>query len=159
MEDQTILDDRGGEKLFVTETAKNYLTQSAKWAKFLAIVGFVIVGFMVLLGLFFGTFMGMMSSSLGSAESSAIEAMGAGAFGLIYVLLALLYFMPTLYLYRFSTRTKRALIDDNSEMLTDALGQLKSMFTFMGILTLIFVIIYGAIFLFGLLFAGIGLAG
>ena len=50
--------------------ASTYLVESARWARFLSILGFVMCGLLVLVGLFMGTFI---SSSLSGS-------MGMGSF-------------------------------------------------------------------------------
>lgn len=140
-------------ELQITSLAKEYLTETAKWAKFLSIVGFVVIGFIVLAGFFM------------FAAGSAFESMGASGFGagfgaaagIFYFLIALLYFFPVLYLYKFANNAKLALRDNNSENLTMAFENLKSHYKFVGILTLIMVCIYGLIFLITIM-AGIGAA-
>jgi hypothetical protein len=139
-------------ELQLTSLAKEFLAETAKWAKFLSIVGFVIIGFIVLGGFFM------------FAAGSAFESMGAGfgagfgaIAGIFYLLIALLYFFPVLYLYKFANNAKSALRDNNSENLTVAFENLKSHYKFVGILTLIMVCIYGLIFLITIM-AGIGAA-
>ena len=109
MEDDNLLDSNMGAGFVITEASRSYLRETAKWAKFLAIIGFVMIGFMVLVGVFFGSIMG---SAMSDLEDAGLKAgVGTGAFGFIYIFIALLYFFPTLYLYRFATRTKQAVID------------------------------------------------
>ena len=150
MEDDNLLDSNMNDGFVITEASRGYLRETAKWAKFLAIVGFVIMGFLVLFGLFFGAIMGSTMSGLEDAGLGA--GIGAGAFGAIYVVMALLYFFPTLYLYRFATRTKQALLDSDSEGLAWGLEQLKSTFKFMGIMMIVILALYALMFLFAIVF-------
>lgn len=150
MEDDNLLDSNMGAGFVITEASRSYLRETAKWAKFLAIIGFVMIGFMVLVGVFFGSIMGSAMSDLEDAGLGA--GVGTGAFGFIYIFIALLYFFPTLYLYRFATRTKQAVIDSDSEGLAWGLEQLKSTFKFMGIMMIIALALYAIIFLFAIVF-------
>jgi hypothetical protein len=62
------MEQNQGSSLFginVDQTAKSHLAETAKWAKFLSIMGFIFCGFIVLIGLFFGTFVSMLSSQYG----------------------------------------------------------------------------------------------
>lgn len=150
MEDDNLLDSNMNEGFVITEASRTYLQETAKWAKFLSIVGFIFIGLMVIFGLFFGSIMGSAMSELDDAGLGA--GMGAGAFGFIYIIIALLYFFPTFYLYRFSTRTKQALLNSDSEGLAWGLEQLKSTFKFMGIMMIVILALYGLMFLFAIVF-------
>lgn len=133
-------------ELHLTPWAKNFLLETAKWAKFLAIVGFIFLGLFVILAFSMGAIMSSFSE-LGGDEFDVFAGMGAGAITVSYLLIALLYFFPTLYLYRFATKTKMALQLSNSEELTDGLENLKSTFKFMGIMTIVVLAIYGLLLL------------
>lgn len=69
--------------------------------------------------------------------------------GFIYVAISLIYIMPVIYLYRFSTLARRAIRISDSVEIMYALRNLKSHFKFVGIFT---IVILGLYFL-----AGIGL--
>jgi hypothetical protein len=111
-----------------------YLEETRKWASFLAIIGFIGVAFLLLAGIFFTSIMSMFAATL--------PAVIPGFFGMIYVLIALLYFFPCLYLYRFSTQMKKALHQTDQEKLTSSFGNLKSLFRFMGLCTVVVLSIY-----------------
>ncbi len=150
MEGDGLLDSNIGEGFTITESSRSYLREAAKWARFLAIIGFVFIGLMVLLGVFFGSVMGGLMSTM--PDDAGFGAMDGGAFGLIYVALALIYFFPTFYLYRFGTRIKQALQTEDSQTLALGLEQLKSCFKFMGIFMIIILSLYALIFVFALVF-------
>ena len=149
MENEYELDTGLDEGFVVTEASRRFLSETAKWAKFLAIVGFVFLGLFLIFGLFFGSIMGAATSGL--EDVGPIGAAGAAGFGLIYVVLSLLYFFPSFFLYRFATRTTAALAASDSEALAHGLGQLKSSFKFIGVLTIIMLAFY-ALSLIGILF-------
>ena len=121
------------------EEIKNYLYEAAKWGKMLAIVGFIGIGFMAILGIFLGAGYSFMSWA-----TAGLARMPGGSIGLsiIYILMALLHLFPTLFLYQFSDNTKEA-IDHNSELqMTEAFARLKSLFKFCGIYILVIAIFY-----------------
>lgn len=144
MMNDNILDTGVQDSSALSNQAKDYLYEAAKWGKFLSIVGFVMVGIMILVALFAGSFIGMMAGEAGAM-------LGGAFFTIIYLIIAAIYVMPCLYLYRFSTKTKLALDLGNTEDLTDALGNLKSMFKFMGIFTAVILGFYGLAIVFGIL--------
>lgn len=123
--------------------SKTFLNEAAGWAKFLAIVGFVMLGLMVILGLFAGS---MMSAFGGDSGLSGTF------FTMFYIAFALLYFFPCLYLIKFASNMKEALQFQSREQLELAFENLKSFFKFLGILTIIILSLYAL----GIIFGGLG---
>ena len=122
--------------LVVSPIASGYLTETGKWGKFLAVVGFCFVGLMVVGGLFAGTIF----STMGSANPD----MPFPGFlvGVIYIVLGLLYFFPFYYLFKFATDLKTALMSTNNQLLDSAFENLKSHYKYIGILMIIMLCIY-----------------
>lgn len=151
--------DFGGileEKKTLSNRSKDYLMEIAKWSKFFGIIGFVFVGLIALLSIFAGAFM----STMGGGMSSAFEEAGvsnpyagfAGAgFTFVYLLVALLYFFPSLYIIKSSKAMKLGLKNNDDEQLEEGFKNLKSTFKFWGVFTAIFVGIYAVIFGFGII--------
>lgn len=129
-------------ELQVDHETTGYLSETAKWAKFLSIVGFVFCGLIVVAALFTGT----IASSLGPFGGAA---MGAGGFMQIVLLLAMaaLYFFPCLFLFNFSRKMQFALRNNDQINLNDSFRNLKSNFKFVGILTIVILSIYTIILL------------
>lgn len=149
MENDNIIDSGSSYsngQLIVSPIASNYLSETGKWGKFLAILGFCFVGLIVLGGLFAGT--------LFSAMGTPMPFPGF-VLGLIYVLIGLFYFFPVYYLFKFSSQVRVALMSKNSQELDAAFGNLKSHYKFIGIFTIImlglYVLIGGGAFLAGAL--------
>ncbi len=130
----------------LTSAAVGFLQESAKWSKFMAIIGFVGIGLMVLVSLF----MAIGFSSMGTANMPELP-FSMSVFSIIYVLFAAIYFFPVYYLYQYATKTSAALHSKNKQLLTDGLENLKSHHKFLGIFTLILVSLYGFIFVFAIL--------
>lgn len=144
--DEGILDHNlSSSELYITPEIREFLRETAKWGKFLAIIGIVI---MVIIGIFaiIATFfMGSLLTSMPGAEG-----MIGGAFFFVYFgLLICLYVFPVLYLYRFSTKLKVALAQDDQQHLYESFKNLKSLFKFMGIFMAVILGFYGIIILFG----------
>ena len=130
----------------LTSAAVGFLQESAKWSKFMAIVGFVGIGLMVLVSLF----MAIGFSSMGTANMPELP-FSMSVFSIIYVLFAAIYFFPVYYLYQYATKTSAALNSKNKQLLAYGLENLKSHHKFLGIFTLILVSLYGFIFVFAIL--------
>ncbi len=127
--------------LSVDETSKANLLEMARWAKFLAIMGFIGMAFLALAGIFAG--------AIGLSRYSASPLPG-WAFTLIYIVIAGLYFYPILCLFRFSKNIKPAILSSNQGTFNYALGQLKSMFKFMGIMMIVVLVFYGIALIVGI---------
>jgi hypothetical protein len=119
----------------VSEDIKNYLLETSKWGKFLAIVGYVGMALLVLIAL--GVMVGF--SFIGSASEDTFP---MAALGLVYIVLAAVYYFPVSYLYRFSVQMKEGLASDNHQSVTTGFENLKSLFKFMGIFTIVILSIY-----------------
>jgi len=154
MDNDNLLDSNISDEFVVTEAAWTYLTEIAKWARFLAIVGFIFLVVLVIIALFMGSIMGATMSEIDDEAAGAMGALMGGGMTALYLLMAALYFFPTWYLYRFATRTKQALASSDSELLAGGLEQLKSCFKFMGILMIIVLAFYAL----GIVFAIIGIS-
>jgi hypothetical protein len=134
--------------LSVDPAGKAHLTEASKWARFLAIVGMVFLGLMVVFGLFMAT---MVSSTMGQFGSPGYSASIFSAFGpsiaIIYIIFAVIGFFPLLFLLRFANKTRAALAGNDQEALNTAFQNLKAYLRFIGIL----VIIWLALFVIGML--------
>ena len=130
----------------LTSTAVGFLQESAKWSKFMAIIGFIGIGLMVLVSLFMAIGFGAMGASTMPELPFSMS-----VFSIIYVLFAAIYFFPVYYLYQYATKTSAALHSKNKQLLAEGLENLKSHHKFLGIFTLILVSLYGFIFVFAIL--------
>jgi uncharacterized membrane protein YjgN (DUF898 family) len=139
--------------LQVDPMSRVHLLETTKWAKFLAIVGFVLCALIVITGVFFGSVMGSMLGNVPETNPGLTGGLSV-VMSVVYILFALLYFFPCLFLYRFATKMKAALNGNSQEDLTISFQNLKSMFKFVGILMIILLAFYGLV----LLFAMIGFA-
>ena len=120
--------------LKLTENSLIFMAEVVKWAKFLAICAFVGLGIMLLIGA--GV---ILIQFQGQAEAEGLSAVIMGVF---YILMAVLYFFPAMYLYRFATASAEAIENLNDDTLEDGLENLKSLFRFTGILTIIVLSLY-----------------
>ena len=137
-----------GENLVIDWRSKEFLKETAKWTKFLAILGFVGIGLMVL-----GSLVMLFAPS--SLMSNGDFPFGGKIFMmLLYLAFAVLYYFPISYLYQFSENTKKAIENNDNNAIRDAFEFLKSHYKFMGILTIILLSFYAIMIFFGLIGAG-----
>jgi hypothetical protein len=124
--------------MLINQEIKTSLLESARWGKFLAIVGYISVGFLILAG-----FLIMIGFSLAGRYSETRFPMVIAGF--LYIIIAILYFFPVYYLYNFSDQMKKGLGSNNQQSVTSGFLHLKSMFKFIGILTIVILSIYALI--------------
>ena len=117
--------------LEVTENSKIYLQTAASWSKFLAILSFV--------GLAIAALAGIVMIPFGSYVSSYAQLpFLLPSMGSVYIMLAVIMFFPTLFLYRFSQKTTKALAINNATELEEAFNFIKRYWKFKGILAIIY---------------------
>lgn len=144
--------------LAVQEISFTHLKEAAGWARFLAIMGFVGSALLALAGtsmLFFRA--RVYSYGADHAEINRAYYKGAGSLNLlalIYFAGAVLYFFRCLLLYRFADRLKYSLDVSSQDDLALAFNNLKKMFRYTGILTIVVVALYLILF-FGAMIAAL----
>ncbi|MFI1743149.1 hypothetical protein [Thalassobellus sediminis] len=125
-------------ELEVNDEIKGFLKEIAKWAYFLSILGFVGIAFMIIGGVGVSLYTGLNQFGGNTAYGLGYSA----GIGLVYVILALIYFFPVIYLFKFSVKMKKALKSINNEDFKNAFLNLKSHYKFMGIFTIVIISIY-----------------
>ncbi len=119
--------------VIVTGSMIESMRSTKPWTMLISILGFVMVGFMVLFGAGFTFFAGMFMPQQQSAPASIM--------GVLYILLSAVYFVPALYLYRYSSAIARFLANNGANDLESALAHQKSFWKFSGIMTLISIVV------------------
>lgn len=122
--------------------SRDYLLESCKWAKFLAIVGMVITGLLMVL-MFFSFF----SLSLVKDTFSSFYTL----YSLVYLGVIALYSYPVIALYRFSKKVRIGIDQADQVEFNEGLRFLKATFRYIGIMTIIIIAIYSIILLIALI--------
>ncbi|MGD0021890.1 MAG: DUF5362 family protein [Smithellaceae bacterium] len=115
----------------VTDQMINSMPSIKSWTKFLSIMGFIGTGFMVLLGIFV-IFAGNLIPK--AANIPAVM-------GIFYIVAAIFYLIPSVYLFKYSSAIGRFLGTKSEFEMESALSYQKSFWKFLGILCLIGIII------------------
>lgn len=123
----------------LSSTSKQALLTASKWAKFLSIMGFIGIGFMVLGALIF-----MISLTASSGEFGKVP---AGLIGFIYLIFAGINFFPVYYLLQFSNKIRAGIDNSDNMSVEEGFVNLKSLLKFMGITTIVVISIYILIFI------------
>lgn len=128
--------------------AAAYITETAKWSRFLAIVWFILCGLIILGAIFAGSLIASMGGGMGYGFSTA--GMG-GMITAIYLILAAIQLIPNIFRYQFATKALQAIRNNDQVLLNESLGKLKTYNKYWGIVTIVIISFYVLIFLFGLL--------
>ena len=137
--------------LQVTPQGQSYLAECAKWGKFLAIMGFICCGIMIVIAFFLPVLMTQLPpyNTMSTAYSAGVKI----GMTIVYLLISLLFFFPCFYLYKFSVKMQAALKTVSQENFDEALMNMKSIFKFYGIFTIIILSFYALVFIVGIVTA------
>jgi hypothetical protein len=117
------------------ETLK-ILNSTRKWSMFMAILGFMFVGLIIVAGVIATTFL----STLSIDESNAGFPEWLVIISIFFI--AFIYFFPVLFLFRFSKFTGIAVSTLDKKELHKAFRNLKAYFVYLGILIIIVLALY-----------------
>jgi len=125
-------------ELQVDGNIQSHLKETAGWARFLGIVGFIVSGLIALVALFAGTFLTTLSRSGSYYNSRDISAM-SGMITVVYLVIAVIGFFISLFTFKFGNKTKQALLTSDQESLNVGFMNLKFVFRFYGIIMIIYI--------------------
>jgi hypothetical protein len=144
--------------LTLNDQAVDALRVSGKWCMFLAIIGFIGIGLMLLFAVFMYAVMSAVPNMVAAGAGPNIGMAGIfgamkGLLAVLYVIIAVVYFFPIYYLYKYAKGMKQAFESSNSDVLSDALVNLKSHHKFLGIMTIVLISLYILTFIGAMIFA------
>lgn len=123
-------------KIEIEQQTLDQLNTARKWAMFLSIVGFIFLGLLLIMGLIAGTFLKIFNSG---GQGVGIPEVFVFIFML---LLAIIYFFPVLFLFRFSKLTSLAIQSLDKQVLHKAFTNLKYYFVYIGVLIILVLAFY-----------------
>lgn len=137
------------EQLSLNGSAKSFLRETAKWSKFLSILGFIGIGLMILFGLFSTTIYSPLFDAMVQQQPMPFN---MGTFMKVwFIIMALIYFFPVYYLFQFSRKLKIALRSKDDSDLSSAFESLKSHYKFIGVFAIIILSLYALVFIVAML--------
>jgi Ca2+/Na+ antiporter len=142
-------------ELILNFEAQSYLREAGKWANFLAIIGFIICGIILIIAFFAGSMFTIMSKMMPNGNN--IPAGVGGFVTVFYILFDVLYFFFAYYLYQFADKIKKGIVFTDNAHVTAAFNKLKSFFKLWGIVTIVVLCLYALIFIISII-AGLGAA-
>ena len=105
-----------------------HLQRTQPWVRFLAIMGFIIAGFMVLTGLAVGA----IGAATGNYQTLGIM--------VLYPIMGIVYVFPSIFLLRYADRIKTFVASGQEQDLAGALDAQRSFWKFAGILTIVSIV-------------------
>lgn len=124
----------------LTSESVSYILQAAKWGKFLAILGFIVSGLLILGGIAMSF---VLNKVAGPDELIPINTpFPPVIFSIIYIVVAIIYLIPVIFLNTFSNNALKAVNLVSTEKMTTSLRNLKNLFVFIGISTVVLLTIY-----------------
>ena len=138
-----------GQENKLTDQMLRSVVGTGPWVRFFSVLGFISVGFMVLGGLamlVMSLIGGAMAPSTGMAFMLPLAA--------LYFVIGVVYFFPSLFLWQSASAVVRMKQGAVCEGLETALEKLRKFWKFIGIFTIVFLVLY-PIFIVVLLIAGL----
>ncbi len=133
------------------ERSKAYLLETTRWTKFLAILGFISIGFILLFAI------GLLGGSDSTYSANGIFAtLGKVGFFIYFLVIAVVYFFPAYFLMKFSSSMKLGIQTNNIENVTEGFRHQKNLFKYMGILAIVGIALVLVIFIFAGVLASTG---
>src|SRR5947209_8611390 len=136
--------------LTIDPGTKAYLNATAKWAKFLSIVGMIVLILVFLFTVLSASVLDNASLvTLGGSSTRVSEgASNSVRIGMIIgsLIMIAIGFIPLFYLLHFANRMKKALASNQQTLLNESFYNLKRYFRFLGIVVIIVLILYACIF-------------
>lgn len=136
--EETVIYKKKETPMLVSDVSKKQLKEISSWATFFAILGFVGVGLMALVAILIVVVVPLIPTD----GSNSFAMYPTTLIGGVYLVIAVVYFFPVLYLFRFATKMKSALLDSNILKVDDAFINMKSHFRYMGIMTIVIISLY-----------------
>ena len=130
--------------LTIDPITKSHLSETAKWGRFLAILGMIFLGLLILFFMGIFSFLpSIMGFSLPAGTPYNFSTTGFIVIMAFYLIaICAIWFFPLLFLLRFSNQMRAALNGNNQNELNSSFQNLKRLFRYVGIVTIIALAIY-----------------
>lgn len=154
------MEENHGSSLFslsIDPVTKSHLNDTAKWARFLAIAGIVLLSLALIFTVLGVTVFPNSTYSrltVNGIEEEQLTTTMKIVMSICMIIAFLIAFFPMWYLLQFSNQMKKALYSNNQEALNHSFLNIKRYFRYVGIIMIIVLAVYGLAFV----FIGLGLA-
>ena len=126
------------EQLVVTEEIRSYIYETAKWTRFLAIVGLVFAAFMALMAFSAG---GIIEGLAAAAPGNPLVQLGTTFLTVYFLCISLMLFYPSFLLFKYANAANAAVLYADQESFTIAMKNMKSVFKFWGIIAIVVLVL------------------
>jgi len=113
-----------------------HFNETRKWAFFLSILELIFMLILIIFGFSFGYILKLLG------QESVLPGSTSLFLGFMYLVIALLYFFPILFLLRFSIYAKKSIQNKDNSSLVTAFKNLKYHYAYIGIVTAIGIGLY-----------------
>ena len=154
------MEENQGSSLFslsIDPVTKSHLNDTARWARFLAIAGIVLLSLAVVFTILSVTVFPNSTYTRFTVNGVEEEQLTAGmkiVMAICMVIAFLIAFFPMWYLLQFSNQMKKALYNNDQQALNFSFLNIKRYFRYVGIIMMIVLVVYGLAFV----FVGLGIA-
>ncbi len=122
----------------LTAESISYLLKAAKWGKFLAILGFIVCGLLIAGGIMMSFVLNIVSDEMVPLNMPFPPVI----LSVIYILIAGIYLIPVIFLNSFSNNAIKAANLPSTENMTTSIKNLKNLFVFVGVSTVVILALY-----------------
>jgi hypothetical protein len=133
--------------LSIDPVTKTHLSETARWARFLSILGMIVLALGLIVALMGATVFTRFFGFPTGIDDDTNTTLGAVRIGMVVgtLILSAIVFFPLLFLLRFANAMRRAIAANDQNRLNLAFQNLKVYFRYLGILVIIFLVLYGII--------------
>lgn len=118
-------------RIEIDQQSLKYLNSTRKWTMFFAVLGFIFIGLILIAGIVAGAFLTIFNSGM------AGTGIPQWLLAVIFLVVAVIYFFPVLFLFRFSSNMRDAVHSLSQEKIKKAFRNLKAYVTYIGVLLII----------------------
>jgi magnesium-transporting ATPase (P-type) len=137
------------DEVLLSEKGLKFLRQTRPWVRFMSIIVYISVVFMALGGL--TIFLAGLTGNFFGNNSMVFASFPGGTYiaGLVYIILAVLYIVPGVFLSRYASAIKSLETSPSPELLESALKYQKSFWRYVGVFTVVCLVVAASAFAFG----------
>ena len=131
--------------LSIDQVTKSHLNEVSKWARFLAIVGMISLLLLLLAGVYVSIILSNRIDTQFGGEFQSDRELSSGigiGMTIVYIIIAVVWFIPLLFLLKFANQSQSAINSNNQEQLNTAFQNLKICFRYVGIVSIIGMVFY-----------------
>ncbi|MBN2616641.1 MAG: hypothetical protein JXR71_13190 [Bacteroidales bacterium] len=128
-------DTKETSRIYLDQQALVHLNETRNWTLFLAIMGFIAIGLLILAGI-------IVSLVFNTMKTPAMPGFFGVLYPVLFIVLGVLYFFPAYFLMQFSKFSSMTLRERSTELFSKAMKYLKYYYRYTGILVIVVISFY-----------------